>query len=248
VREVERSAESVDEAVEAALDELGVELEDVEVEVLNEGRSGFLGMGASEARVRVRVRDPEPGNEAAEEPSTTSSEFAEAESDRIEAGPEPGPAEEWLEDQADLVADFLDDLFDAMDVRAEVEPAYEDGTMYVDVWASDDEENVALLIGRHGQALDALQEIVRGVVHHRTDERCHVVVDVEDYRKRRRAQLVSRARQSARRVQKTGRPERMDPMNAFERKIVHDAVAGISGVASGSEGEEPDRRVVIRRS
>jgi spoIIIJ-associated protein len=135
-----------------------------------------------------------------------------------------------------------------MDLRAEVEPLYEDGTMYVDVWASDEEENVALLIGRHGQAIDALQELIRGVVHQRTGERCQVVVDVEDYRKRRRAQLVSRARQAARRVQKSGRPERMDPMNAFERKIVHDAVSNLSGVSTGSEGEEPDRRVVIRSS
>jgi hypothetical protein len=101
---------------------------------------------------------------------------------------------------------------------------------------------------RHGAALDALQEIARTVVHHRTGERCQVVVDVEDYRKRRRAQIVSRALQTARRVQKTGRPERLDAMNAFERKIVHDAVSEISGVATASEGEDPERRVVIRRA
>ena len=109
-------------------------------------------------------------------------------------------------------------------------------------------KSLALLIGRHGAALDALQEIVRGFVHHRTGERCQVVVDVEDYRKRRRAQLVSRAKQTARRVQQSGTPESLDPMNAFERKIVHDAVAGIEGVSTGSEGEEPDRRFVIRPS
>jgi spoIIIJ-associated protein len=249
VPEVERSAGSVDEAVQAALAELGVELDDADVEVLDQGRSGFLGVGASDARVRVRVREAAPpGNVADSEPSTDDRELDEAEPADLEADGPAAPAEEWLEDQADLVADFLDDLFDAMDLPAEVEPVYEEGTMYVDVWASEEEDSVALLIGRHGQALDALQELVRGVVHHRTGERCHVVVDVEDYRKRRRAQLVSRARQAARRVQKSGRPERLDPMNAFERKIVHDAVGSVSGVATGSEGEEPDRRVVIRRS
>ncbi|MFL5799264.1 MAG: RNA-binding cell elongation regulator Jag/EloR [Actinomycetota bacterium] len=233
--------------MEAALADLGAQLEDVDVEVLDQGRSGFLGVGASEARVRVRVRDAS-GAESDEEPSTTGSEFAESEPVRVDAVEAPGPEEEWLEDQADLVADFLDDLFDVMDLGAEVEPVYQEGTMYVDVWASEGEESVALLIGRHGQALDALQELVRGVVHRRTGERCQVVVDVEDYRKRRRAQLVSRAREVARRVQKSGRPESLDPMNAFERKIVHDAVAAVSGVASGSEGEDPDRRVVIRRA
>jgi len=260
MREIERSAGSVDEAVQAALEELGVGREDVDVEIIDEGRSGFLGVGASEARVRVSVLGAEgepvaPDTQFAQ-PSTSGAESP-TDSDDASSEPEPGRTggeprseagdvnDEWLDDQADLVADFLEDLFDVMDVRAEVEPVYEDGTMYVDVWTNDDDESLAVLIGRHGAALDALQEIVRGVVHNRTGERCQVVVDVEDYRKRRRAQLVSRARQAASRVEKSGRPERMDPMNAFERKIVHDAVANISGVQTGSEGEEPDRRVVI---
>jgi spoIIIJ-associated protein len=278
MREIERSAGSVDEAVRAALDELGVGREDVDVEIIDEGRSGFLGVGASESRVRVTVlgaqgepvgpdtQSAQPSTSGAESPTDSDDVSSEAEpgstgeSGASEPQPEAGARsdgdresrpeaehgnDEWLDDQADVVADFLEDLFDVMDVRAEVEPVYEDGTMYVDVWTNDEDESLAVLIGRHGAALDALQEIVRGVVHNRTGERCQVVVDVEDYRKRRRAQLVSRARQAASRVEKSGRPERMDPMNAFERKIVHDAVANISGVQTGSEGEEPDRRVVI---
>ena len=267
MREVEGSGASVDEAVQAALDELGAAREDVDVEVLDEGRSGFIGVGRSEARVRVTLRDEVEAVEGDSEPSTTGSDSessttstpeprADASADASTPGEDASPAppesdsddDEWLDDQADLVADWLEDLFDVMALRAEVEPLYEDGTMYVDVWASDDDENLALLIGRHGSALDALQEVVRGVVHHRTGERCQVVVDVEDYRKRRRDQIVSRARQAARRVEKSGRPERMDPMNAFERKIVHDAVSDISGVTTGSEGEDPDRRVVISPS
>jgi spoIIIJ-associated protein len=269
MREVERSAASVDAAVEAALADLGADRADVDVEVLDEGRSGFLGVGSAEARVRVTVREAADGPQSSpSEPSTDGSDSAEgAQEDSAgmglgeateaadagtsgeeKTGGSEGKDDEWLDDQADLVADFLEDLFDAMDLSAEVEPVYEDGTMYVDVWTEDEDEDLALLIGRHGAALDALQEIVRGVVHHRTGERCQVVVDVEDYRKRRRAQLVSRARQAAERVVKSGRPERLDPMNAFERKIVHDAVSNISGVTTGSEGEEPERRVVISSS
>jgi spoIIIJ-associated protein len=243
MREVERSAASVDEAVQAALSELGAGPGDVDVNVLEDSEAG--------ARVRVTTRtDPEPPDAVeggTEQPSTSGSDpVDQASSDDGEAG-HGGEDDEWLDDQADLVADFLDDLFDAMDLPAEVEPLYEDGTMYVDVWAEEGGEGLGLLIGRHGAALDALQEIVRTVVHHRTGERCQVVVDVEDYRKRRRAQIVSRAQQAARRVQKSGDPERLDPMNAFERKIVHDAVGEIDGVATASEGEDPDRRVVIRR-
>jgi len=267
MREVEGSGASVDEAVAAALAELGADRDDVDVEVLAEGRSGFLGVGSAEARVRVTIRDPDMAAETSSadglsdssggleprldspEPSTMDSLPAEEPSDSSDAeGAGAGDDDQWLDDQADLVADFLEDLFDVMDLRAEVEPLYEDGTMYVDVWAGEDEESLAILIGRHGAALDALQEIVRTVVHHRTGERCQVVVDVEDYRKRRRAQIVSRAVQTAKRVQKSGRSERMDPMNAYERKIVHDAVAGVSGVSTASEGEDPDRRVVIHRS
>ena len=245
MREVERSAASVDEAVAAALAELGADADDVDVEVLDKEDAG--------ARVRVTLRagsdSPAEPTAAEEQPSTNGSESVVASGDA--AGDEAVPADdddEWLDEQADLVADFLEDLFEVMDLPAEVEPSYEDGTMYVDVWAEEGEEGLGLLIGRHGAAIDALQEIVRTFVHHRTGERCQVVVDVEDYRKRRRAQIVSRALQAARRVEKSGQPERLDPMNAFERKIVHDAVGEISGVSTASEGEDPERRVVISRA
>jgi len=89
--------------------------------------------------------------------------------------------------------------------------------------------------------------VVRCAVQRRTESRCRVMVDVEDYRKRRRSQLIQRAKSVAARVRRTGRPERMDAMNPYERKIVHDAAAEVGGVETASEGEEPDRRVVIRK-
>jgi spoIIIJ-associated protein len=119
--------------------------------------------------------------------------------------------------------------------------------MYVDILgAGPDDDDMALLIGRHGQTLEALQELTRHVVVRRTDMRCRVTVDVEDYKKRQRDRLVSRAKDIARRVVKTGREEELDPMNPYERKIVHDAVAEVGGAESSSRGEEPERRVVIR--
>jgi spoIIIJ-associated protein len=119
--------------------------------------------------------------------------------------------------------------------------------MYVDIFGGEDPDAMGLLIGRHGQTLDALQELVRSAVQRTTASRCRVMVDVEDYRKRRRSQLVQRARFLAAKVKRSGRPERMEPMTAYERKIVHDTVTEIDGVESGSEGEEPERRVVLRR-
>jgi len=217
MREVERSAASVEEAIEAALDELGVSEQEAEVEIVQESQRGVLGFGAQEAVVRVRVRDEDIGGVA-------------------------------LEEQAEVAEEFVRGLLERMGIQAEVDHNVADGVMYVDILGGEDDEGMGLLIGRHGQTLDALQEVVRSAVQRRTQSRCRVMVDVEDYRKRRRSQLAEKARSTAARVRRTGRPERLEPMTSYERKIVHDAAGEIGGVETSSEGEDPERRVVIRKS
>lgn len=218
MEEIQTSAPSVEEAVEAALAELGVSEQEVEVNVVQEPRSGFLGMGGQDAVVLVRVR----------------SRGAEL-------------SEDELEEQGEAAAEFVEGMLGRMGITAEVASGLEDGTMYVDILgAGPDDEDMGLLIGRRGQTLEAIQELTRVVVGRRLGTRCRVVVDVEDYRKRQRARLVSRAREIAKRVARTGREEALEPMNAYERKVVHDAVGKIGGVESASRGEEPERQVVIR--
>jgi spoIIIJ-associated protein len=218
--EIRRSGPSVEEAVEAALVELGVTEQEADVEVVQEPRQGILGVGAQEAVVVVRAR----------------------------SRPDPADDEE-LDDQAELAADFLEGLLERMGIAATVEPAMEAGTMYVDVIGeSPDDEDMGLLIGRHGQTLEALQELARAVIGQRLEVRPRVVVDVEDYRKRQLDRLTARVRDTAERVAQTGRSENLEPMNAFLRKVVHDTVADVSGAESSSEGEGVDRRVVIRPS
>lgn len=220
VEQIQASGPSVEQAVEVALTRLGVSEQEVDVQVLQEPRSSFLGMGGQEAVVLVRLRRP---------------------SDQL--------SEEELDDQADVAADFLEDLLGRMGIDASVEPNLEDGTMYVDILGSGpDDEDMALLIGRHGQTLEALQELARHVVMRKTDLRCRIVVDVEDYRKRQRDRLVAKAVDVAKRVAGTGRSEELEPMTPYERKLVHDAVATVEGVESASQGEDPERRVVISRS
>jgi spoIIIJ-associated protein len=214
-RETEKRAPSVEEAVDEALHELGISEQEARIEVLQEPRSGVLGIGSHEAVVRVRA-----------------------------AAPDVDP--ESLEDQADTAADFLEELLGHMGIEAVAEPNLHGDHMYVDI-IGDDEDDLALLIGRHGQTLDAIQELTRMVVGRHLDERVRVIVDVEDYRKRRAARLEEKARDVAAKVLRTGIEEALEPMNPFERKIVHDAVAEIDGVESSSRGEEPDRAVVIRR-
>jgi spoIIIJ-associated protein len=225
VREVERSAPSVEEAIELALDELGASEQEVSVQILQEPKAGFLGVGGQDAIVRVRVTGA--------------------------AAPEV--ADEDLEEQADIAAEFLEGVVSRLGIEADVETAFRDGTMYVEILPSedaapedDDEDDMGLLIGRHGQTLEALQDLTRTVVGNRTGARARIVVDAEDYRKRQRIRLENHARDVARRVARSGREEVLEAMNSYERKIVHDAVAAVRGVETTSRGEEPERRVVIR--
>jgi spoIIIJ-associated protein len=149
-----------------------------------------------------------------------------------------------IEAQADSVADFVEELLTQMDVDAIAEPSEEGGRIYVDI-LDGDPEDLALLIGRHGQTLDAIQELARQVVGHRLDERIKVLVDVEDYRKKRTSQIEDRAREAAEMVLESGEEQPLEPSDALERKIAHDAVAQIDGVRSESRGEDPNRYVVV---
>jgi spoIIIJ-associated protein len=152
--------------------------------------------------------------------------------------------QQQLEEQADAVADFVEELLVKMDIDAIAEPAEEGGRMYVDILDGADDD-MATLIGKHGQTLDAIQELARQVVGRRLDQRIRVLVDVEDYRKRRAARLVEKAQEAAERALETGREQELEPMDALERKIVHDAIAELDGVDSTSRGEDPGRFVVI---
>ena len=218
MEEIRKSAPNVEEALEAALAELGVTEQEADVTVLQEPRQGLLGIGSQEAIVLVRVR------RQAEEVS-----------------------DEDLDEQGEVAAEFLEGLITRMGLTADVEPTFEDGTLYVDVLGQGpDDDDMGLLIGRHGQTLEALQELTRAAVGQRTGMRARVVVDVEDYKRRQRSRLEARAREVAKRVARTGVEEEFDPMNAFERKLVHDAVATVEGATSSSRGEDPERRVVVR--
>jgi spoIIIJ-associated protein len=140
----------------------------------------------------------------------------------------------------DDALDFIEGLLEAMDVDGEVTAEVRDRRVYVSV----EGQEAAILIGHHGQTLDAIQELLRSAVQRQVRARVWVTLDVQGYRERRREALRERAREMAARAVDEGEME-LEPMNAFERKIVHDAVGEIDGVTSFSEGEEPYRRVVI---
>jgi spoIIIJ-associated protein len=150
-----------------------------------------------------------------------------------------------VEEQARIAEEFLEGLVDAFGAEAEVECTIDGDTVTLDVEGA----QVGMLVGPKAVTLQAVEELVRTVVHRRTEGRgARINVDVGGYRARRREQLSRFAVDLAEKVRASGRPQELEPMSAGDRKVVHDAIAELEGVATTSEGEEPRRRVVVRRA
>ena len=146
-----------------------------------------------------------------------------------------------LDEECDLAADFVEGLLDLLDLPGDIEIEVSEDTAVVNV----SEVGSGLLIGRRGATLDALQELVRSSTQRQTERRSHVRVDVEGYRARQLDKLRTKCRDAIAQVRETGEPVRLEPMDAYERKMMHDLIAKTGGVSSSSEGTEPKRRVVI---
>jgi spoIIIJ-associated protein len=154
---------------------------------------------------------------------------------------EPAPADLGdLELEGEIAADYIEGLLDLADMDGDIDMDVEGDRAVVSVVGATLDE----LIGPRGEVLEALQELTRLAVHRQTGARTRIMIDVGGYRMRRRSELAETGRDAADEVKRTGEPKKLWPMNPFERKIVHDAVAA-AGLRSESEGEEPDRRVVV---
>jgi spoIIIJ-associated protein len=154
---------------------------------------------------------------------------------------EPGPPDLGdLELEGEIAADYIEGLLDVADLDGDIDMDVEGDRALVSVVGATLDE----LVGQRGEVLEALQELTRLAVHRQTGSRTRIMIDVGGYRLRRRSELAETGRDAADEVKRTGEPKKLWPMNPFERKIVHDAVAA-AGLRSESEGEEPDRRVVV---
>jgi spoIIIJ-associated protein len=147
-----------------------------------------------------------------------------------------------LEREGDIAADYLEVLLDIADLDGDIDIDVEGDRAAVSVVGS----GLDRLVGTGGATLDALQELTRLAVHRETGVRSRLMLDIGGHRAQRREELSALGAAAAERVAATGEPERLAPMTPFERKIVHDAVATVRGVDTESEGEEPERRIVIR--
>ena len=159
-----------------------------------------------------------------------------------EAADRPERGEALLVKEGDIAGDYLERLLDIVDYDGDIDLDVEAGRAVVSVEGGKDLEK---LVGARGDVLEALQELTRLAVQQQTGLRSRLMLDVGGYRARRRTALTGIAKEAAAEVASTGSPVRLDAMNPFERKVVHDAISTIDGVRSESEGEEPDRRVVV---
>jgi spoIIIJ-associated protein len=181
-------------------------------------------------------------DEAADDEDDLVAEAAEPAGDGGAAadGDEPGPSQADLELESEIAADYIEGLLDVADLDGDIDMDVEGERAFVSVVGATLDE----LVGSRGEVLEALQELTRLAVHRQTGNRTRMMLDVGGYRQRRRAELAETGRDAADEVKRTGEPKRLWAMNPFERKVVHDAVAA-AGLRSESEGEEPDRRVVV---
>lgn len=162
-----------------------------------------------------------------------------------EAEQEELSPEQWmdlLDEEAELAADFVEGLLDLLDLPGDIEIEIDEQQAFVTI----QDMGSGLLIGRRGATLDALQEIVRGAVQRQTERRAHVRVDVEGYRARQLEKLREKCRDGIAEVRESGQAVRLEPMDAYERKMMHDLISSTRGVTSTSEGTEPRRRVIIQ--
>ena len=245
------SAATVEEATLRALEQLQAAPQDVQVEVLSPTRRGLFG-STRPAQVRVTVRsdhhqrsaDAAPDDKQETNVADTGTEQSPRVSEGLvddEEGLTPQERMDQRDEEAELAADFVEGLLDRLDLPGDIEIAVHEEQALVNIT----DVGSGLLIGRRGATLDALQELVRCAVQRQTERRSHVRVDVEGYRARQLEKLRDKCRDAIAQVRETGEPVRLEPMDAYERKMMHDLVAKTGGVTSSSEGAEPKRRVVI---
>ena len=258
---VETTGKSVEEAVDAALDQLGVGEDDAEVEVIEEPKPGLFGRMRGDARVRVRVRPTQPrpkedrrdrnrrrrpgeGSKPEDRSESRAASGDNGNGGRRDEGKEMQVTEHVpLSTQATEAEDFLNGLVERLGLAGKVSSEIQDEDNFQ---VRIDGDDLGVLIGPRGATLSALQELTRTVVQRRLNaHNGRLIVDVSGYRQKRKIALERFTREVADQVIASGQRRLLEPMSAADRKIVHDTANDIDGVSTVSEGEEPRRRVVI---
>lgn len=222
---IEVTGKNEDEAIAKGLAQLGLDRDDVSLEILERGKTGFLGIGSVPAKVRLTYEAPDEAPVVEEQPAQTSTPVVEVVDDEVAQG----------------IIRFQSGLFAQMGVEA-TSRVTRDGDTYQVVLEG---ENMGALIGHRGETLDAIQQLTGYVVNRGRSHRVRIHVDAEGYRARREEALQRLAHKTAAKVVKYRRNITLEAMNAYERHVIHAALQDVAGVSTYSTGTEPNRRTVV---
>ncbi len=261
-----KTGKSVDEAVREALKELNISREKAEIEILDEGQKGFLGLiGSKDATVKVWPREDETksilneifneeietekSQEAVHEDVELEIENNEVSTEEVQEviDVEEGTKsiEEENEEILDAAREFISKILDTFELENSVEMELKDNVLTINV--NGDENRLGILIGKRGVTLDSIQYILNLIVNKKSSRYIRVNLDSSGYREKRKETLINLAKKMANKVTKTGRSVKLEPMNSYERKIIHTALQDYEGVLTHSEGKDPFRKVVIQK-
>ena len=242
IKTLEKSARTADEAIALALKELGMDRDDVSVEIVERAKSGFLGIGASPAVIRVSYEVPDEVVKPAPKAEKPAAPAPAAKAPKAPAAPQAAAAPVDEPAEYAQIRQFLTGLLERMGVTAEMEfSPRENGGVNVSLSGN----GMGAIIGRRGETLDAIQHLTNYVVNRGNEKHMHISVDAECYRSKREESLTRLAEKMAEKAIKYKRSMALEPMNSYERHIIHTALQDYEGVTTSSTGTEPNRRVVV---
>lgn len=261
-----KTGKSVDEAVREALKELNISREKAEIEILDEGQKGFLGLiGSKDATVKVWPREDETksilneifneeietekSQEAVHEDVELEIENNEVSTEEVQEVVDVEEGTKSIEEEnqeiLDAAREFISKILDTFELENSVEMELKDNVLTINV--NGDENRLGILIGKRGVTLDSIQYILNLIVNKKSSRYIRVNLDSSGYREKRKETLINLAKKMANKVTKTGRSVKLEPMNSYERKIIHTALQDFEGVLTHSEGKDPFRKVVIQK-
>ena len=250
---IEVRAKTIDDAITDALVQLGVTSDQLDYEVIEKGSAGFLGINRKDAVIKARKKVVVP-----EKKEVVKETVAKEKTEKKQSVPAPKKESAPVQknektekasapiDYAPLeegVKNFLSQVFQAMQLEVEIITKVDKENKMIDVEFKGPE--MGMLIGKRGQTLDSLQYLTNLAINKQSDSYVKVKLDTEDYRKRRKETLENLAKNIAYKVKRTKRPVSLEPMNPFERRVIHSALQNDKYVSTHSEGEEPYRHVVV---
>lgn len=238
-------APSIEEAIEQGLQQLGLTVEDVDVEVLDEGKKGLLGLGTRQARVALKIKRPSERTDVRDGAGKPRVDYKEKDQVPVEVE-QVAPSEE--PDEVVIARETIQIILEKMKVRADVSVRLGDSDsnrvqpVLIDIEGND----LSFLIGRKAETINALQFITNLIVSRELGRWVPLQIDVQHYRQRREDELRKLARRIADQVSSTGRAQSLEPMPPNERRIVHIELRDHPAVETESKGEDPKRKVVVR--